>query len=362
MFGDRGPAVATAEKDLAKLGYYHGPIDGIFGPEVQSAVESFQTRAHLKVTGKLGPRVWNALGNAVSPPQASLLLKPGMVGPAVKDLQTLLDQVGNTLPTDGHYGPLTTAAVTQFQRTHGITPTGNAGPKTMAALEAAVEPKNAITAASTTTAPAGYLYLGSKGPKIVQLQTQLNELGFSTGGEDGVYGPHTLAAVIAFQKTQGLPDHGFVGALTFAALKKALTPVNTNQVSRGGISSTAMAVIGLALKYRGWRYVWGGASPATGFDCSGYTQWIFGQFGVSLPRTSFAQWNAGPHVEFANLAPGDLVFFTTYGVFANHVGIYLGNGQFISAATPGQGVIVQNLDTAFWQSAFDGGVNVLGGS
>lgn len=355
--------MATAEKDLAKLGYYHGPIDGIFGPEVEAAVETLQNHAHLRVTGKLGPRVWNALESAVDPPHASLLLKPGTVSAAVKDLQTLLDQLGNTVPTDGHYGPLTTAAVIQFQKAHGIKPTGNAGPKTMAALEAAVEPPTAISTASTTTAPAGYLYLGAKGPQVVALQAQLNELGFSTGGEDGVYGPHTLAAVIAFQKAQGLPDHGFVGPLTFAALKKALTPVNASQqVARGGISSTAMAIIGLALKYRGWRYVWGGSSPATGFDCSGFTQWVFGQFGVSLPRTSFAQWNAGPHVALANLAPGDLVFFTTYGVFANHVGIYLGNDQFISAATPSQGVIVQSLNTSYWQSAFDGGVSVLGGA
>lgn len=92
----------------------------------------------------------------------------------------------------------------------------------------------------------------------------------------------------------------------------------------------------IALKYLGTPYVYGGTSPG-GFDCSGFTQYVYRQAGVSLPRTSGAQSRSGQYVSLSNIQAGDLL----YG--PGHVGIYLGNGQFIHAPVPGQSVRIQPL-------------------
>ena len=75
-------------------------------------------------------------------------------------------------------------------------------------------------------------------------------------------------------------------------------------------ADTANAVLAEAYKYQGWKYVWGGSSPQTSFDCSGLTQWCFGQAGVSLPRTAQEQYEAVHHLEMEEALPGVLVFFS----------------------------------------------------
>ncbi len=376
-YGDQGPAVKTAEQSLQKLGYYHGAIDGIFGPEMLYAVKSFQGHYGLAQDGIIGTLTWAKLSAAVGTPgttaneaspnfmAGSPMLRLGSTGPAVVQLQQLLDAHGYHLATDGDFGPLTYAAVTNFQATHGLAVDGIVGPQTMGALDGTGSNTSSTPLEAAPPAyPPGYLHEGDTGSSVVQLQQDLTQAGYSTHGIDGIFGPETLAAVQAFQRAHGLPDYGLVGQLTWNALHQALAstppaaPTNTS-VNRGSESPTAAAVVGLALKYQGARYVYGGNSPATGFDCSGFVQWVYGQYGISLPRTSYAQWNVGTHVAYDALQPGDLVFFTTDGVFANHVGIYLGNGQFISAASPGQGVIVQSLSEPYFAQSYDGATQII---
>ncbi len=297
---------------------------------------------------------------------ASSSLVYGDHGTQVATLEKALAKVGDYAgQIDGQFGPEVYAGVESFQKDHGLKVTGVAGPTTLELLYQETTPKtNASASLTSTPPPAGYLYLGSKGAEVLTLQKDLARLGFYEGKITGTYGPVTLKSVVAYQASVGLPDYGYVGSLTDAALRQSLakTARAVDVVSSGGISTTAQAVIGLAMTYQGAPYVWGGNSPATGFDCSGFVQWIFGQYGINLPRTTFEQWDVGTHVSLDQLQPGDLVFFTTEGVFCNHVGLYLGNSQFISDTLPGQGVVVQSLNTSYWASAFDGGVSVIGGA
>ena len=114
--------------------------------------------------------------------------------------------------------------------------------------------------------------------------------------------------------------------------------------------ATVQAIMNEALKYQGWNYVYGGASPTTSFDCSGLTQWCYGVAGISLPRTAQAQYEATQHLPLENAKPGDLLFFQgTYscGDYITHVGIYVGNNQMYHAGNP---IGLADLTTAYWQS------------
>ena len=113
--------------------------------------------------------------------------------------------------------------------------------------------------------------------------------------------------------------------------------------SRGGAAFSSNSVLAYASNFLGVPYVWGGSSPS-GFDCSGFTQYVYAHFGVSLPRVSESQQNVGTLVSRANLQPGDLVFF---GSPAHHVGIYVGNGNMINAPHTGDVVKIQSLNSDF---------------
>jgi peptidoglycan DL-endopeptidase CwlO len=108
-------------------------------------------------------------------------------------------------------------------------------------------------------------------------------------------------------------------------------------------------VVGIAMRYLGVPYVWGGASPG-GFDCSGLVMYVFSQIGVSLPHSSYAQYGMGAPVSMSQLQPGDLVFFAG----ASHVGIYIGGGQFIHAPHTGDVVKISSL-SGWYASTFAGG-------
>ena len=103
-------------------------------------------------------------------------------------------------------------------------------------------------------------------------------------------------------------------------------------------------VVGIAMRYLGVPYVWGGSSPS-GFDCSGFVAYVYAQVGVSLPHYTGAQWNVGVPVSRGDLQPGDLVFFDGLG----HVGLYIGGGEFIHA--PHSGTVVQISSMSGWYAA-----------
>ena len=128
-------------------------------------------------------------------------------------------------------------------------------------------------------------------------------------------------------------------------------------------SANGSSVVALAQQYLGVRYVYGGASPSA-FDCSGYTMYIMKQFGYNLPHTATGQWQSGygTKVSYSEMMPGDLVFFCdpsrSLGKACSHVGIYVGNGQFIHASSSKHGVIYSDLTSGYYHNYFVGAIRM----
>ena len=131
---------------------------------------------------------------------------------------------------------------------------------------------------------------------------------------------------------------------------RPVSPAALNGVS-------AEAIIATAKQYIGVPYVWGGSTPS-GFDCSGYIQYVFGKHGISLPRTSAQQYTVGVWVSKSNLRPGDLVFYNTSGSGVSHLGIYIGNGKFIHASTS-RGVMISEMSNSYWSARYYGARRIL---
>lgn len=135
------------------------------------------------------------------------------------------------------------------------------------------------------------------------------------------------------------------------------TPAPTPKASAAP-SGTASKVIATAKSYLGVPYVWGGTSPS-GFDCSGFIQYVFQKNGITLPRVTSDQYKVGTSVSKSNLIPGDLVFFETYKPGASHVGIYLGNNQFIHASSGQEKVMISNLTSTYYTQHYIGARRVI---
>ena len=109
------------------------------------------------------------------------------------------------------------------------------------------------------------------------------------------------------------------------------------------------------MSFRGAPYRWGGHSPRSGFDCSGLVQTVYAKWGIMLPRAARAQYQQGKAVAKADLLAGDLVFFkNTYRHGLSHVGVYIGNGYFVHAATQRKGVMMSRLDEGYHLKHYEG--------
>lgn len=125
-------------------------------------------------------------------------------------------------------------------------------------------------------------------------------------------------------------------------------------------SNKGQEIVNYAMQFLGYPYVYGGSSPR-GFDCSGFTSYIYKQFGYSLKRSASDQLDNGTSVSRSELQPGDLVMFKkgSSSRRASHVGIYIGNNQFIHSSTSRVGVIISGMDEAYYTSGFVGARRIV---
>ncbi len=263
----------------------------------------------------------------------------------------------------------------------------------------------------------GAYQYGDTGSEIVAIQKKLIAAGYKAR-ETGEYDANTKWAVRLYQKDQGLPVDGILGDTTYKKLMGKPMPSATKTVSKvkeiskkdaelmaqiqakkqgsskaitttvkqqkkpeaqskaptvqvkhkvtnhtkkplrtAPVSGNVKEMLTYANTFTGVPYKFGGTTPA-GFDCSGYIRHVFQKVGVQLPRQADEQYTVGKKVEKQNLQPGDLVFFETYEPGVSHSGIYIGDGQFISA-TSSSGVAVADIDDGYWGPRYVGAKRVL---
>lgn len=158
---------------------------------------------------------------------------------------------------------------------------------------------------------------------------------------------------------------GYFAALPAAALaldaSEAAAPVDAfAQISQSKPAEKASELIMYALSLIGVNYKFGGTSPSTGLDCSGYVKHVFSQVeGMSLPHNALAISRLGKKVTPDELQPGDLVFYKTLRRTFSHVGIYLGDNRFVHAPSNGGGVEIVDMKESYWAKRFNGARRVL---
>ena len=155
--------------------------------------------------------------------------------------------------------------------------------------------------------------------------------------------------------SQSPPDQHKVKTPAVEPTAKAPTTVSVS-------ADFAAEVVFRALSLLGVNYRLGGNSPATGLDCSGLVRLVYGEVtGLRLPRRSEEISRVGGSVDRSELQPGDLVFFNTLQMSFSHVGIFIGNGQFVHSPSSGSSVRVENINRSYWQTRFNGARRLIAG-
>lgn len=191
------------------------------------------------------------------------------------------------------------------------------------AAVAPAAPTGPVAAASLSSGST--LHLGSRGDRVEVLQELLNDHGARLA-VDGKFGPRTHAAVLEYQRDNGLQVDGRVGPQTRASLNGDSSSSGSEESSGSSSSSTGQAILEAARAQIGVDYRYAGSSPS-GFDCSGLTSYVYAQVGIDLPRTSSAQAAGGTRISKSEARVGDLV------VWPGHVGIYAGNNKVVDAGS-----------------------------
>ena len=216
--GDTGTAVSTLQDRLRTLGCFSGSTTGFFGDQTREAVVQCQRQRGIIPDGIVGVETYRALGLGTSESgtgsaQYGDRLQPGDRGAGVRSLQTRLQNKGYYYGTiDGVFGTDTQSAVIQLQRDSGLAQTGVVDGNVYAVLDGTTPP---TPLPGTTT-----LQVGDQNARVLELQRQLTQVGYSTP-VTGYFGTQTQQAVLSFQRAQGLPVTGIADSQTIAVLRNA---------------------------------------------------------------------------------------------------------------------------------------------
>lgn len=311
-----------------------------------------------------------------SPTQATLgnqMLQKGMTHSDVQVLQEELKNLGymDIKNTTTYYGEETAQSIRAFQIAENLEINGTFDQNTYNALQnkkngntTQVVASNTETNSASQLAFSRTLSLGDRGEDVKQLQEALKATGYlSIDNTTNYFGNQTKTALIAFQSDNDFVPDGIAGLRTIEGINKVLTGrgITLPQVTRGSESRDKGAeIVATGKKYLGVPYSFGGTSPR-GFDCSGFTSYVYKQHGISIPRTTGGQASAGTKVDKANLQIGDLLIFSnTYKAGPSHAGIYIGDGKFVHASsTRSGGVIISDLNSNYYTNHFSYGRRVL---
>ncbi len=289
---------------------------------------------------------------------------------SVLKLQKALEDLGyfDGIPA-GNYGTITKTAVERLQTELGVAVTGNADTALQRVLYGGYAPVSPIRSTA--------LSKGDTGSSVTRLQTRLTQKGYLSDSIDGEYGSITEKAVKLYQSVAKLTETGKADKATLASLFSSAAPKNTGAAVTGNTggntnpnddpmdgtaSEKIEKVIAIAKQQLGKPYVYATAGPNT-FDCSGFTKYCYAKVGVSLLRSAQqVGYNNGKKIEgISNLKRGDIVCFNTVADndLSDHVGIYLGGGQFIHASSGGGKVMISTLSNSYYNRVFSWGRRVL---
>lgn len=254
-------------------------------------------------------------------------IKAGATGGAATAAECLLHSAGHGVSRNGHLSSSDVQAVKNFQGKVGLDRSGTVGRGTWTAL---------LSSGGSRT-----LVSGSTGEDVRRLQSALTASGRPTTANGRYYSP-TSTQVKSLQKAMGVRQSGRTDSTVWKALQAGRYTLAPKATPAAPATSKADKAVAFAKQQLGDRYVYGGTGPSS-WDCSGLTQGSWKAAGVSIPRTSQAQYSGvSRKVSKGDLRPGDIVFFYSG---RSHTGLYVGDGYIIHASRPGQPVARVKMST-----------------
>lgn len=183
-----------------------------------------------------------------------------------------------------------------------------------------------------------------------------NTLGYyNTGTQMSVIGVSGTWYKVSYNGQTGYVSSDYMTLSYYTASNGEDSAVITEEVP----SSEGEKIVSTAMKYLGVPYVWAGTSPS-GFDCSGLVYYVFKECGYSTNRTAASLYNNGTYVDRDDLQPGDIICFTNSGYsYIGHVGIYIGNGEFIHASSGGGKVMISSLNETYYNNHYYGARRIV---
>lgn len=275
-------------------------------------------------------------------------LKKGMKHPDIRLLQEKLNMLGyyEDEEFDESFGSKTLDAVLAFQRDSMIEQDGIVGKNTYKMLETKIKQVEIIPEDFVT------LKEGDSGETVMKIREKLQDIELLTDEITESFDTALKEAVIKFQAIEGITQTGEVDVETMIRLNIA----SNKAIAKRALESRRVVnanIIDYAKQYLGTPYKWG-ASSGKAFDCSGFVVYVMKKFDVDLKRRASEQFKGGIEVAREDLQPGDLVFFTTYKKGPSHVGIYIGNNEFIHASSGHGRVMITSLNSSYYKPRYLG--------